>query len=87
MEKHEQARATMNEHVECERCRKAFPAEYAVSQGDQVVCEDCAMDLISPAKACDPWAVKMASGSFQTKADAVATLQGTEKQLYAFIAE
>jgi len=23
----------------------------------QVLCEDCCMDLMSPAKACDPWAV------------------------------
>ena len=23
----------------------------------QVLCEDCYMDLLSPAKACDPWAV------------------------------
>ena len=23
----------------------------------QVLCEDCCMDLLSPAKACDPWAV------------------------------
>jgi hypothetical protein len=23
----------------------------------QILCEDCYMDLLSPAKACDPWAV------------------------------
>jgi len=26
----------------------------------QVLCEDCCMDLLSPAKACDPWAVHSA---------------------------
>jgi len=26
----------------------------------QVLCEDCYMDLLSPAKACDPWAVHSA---------------------------
>ena len=43
------------------------------------------MDLLSPAKACDPWAVKMASSSFETEADAVATLRGLEKKLYDLV--
>ncbi|GAB4286128.1 MAG: hypothetical protein Kow0092_39860 [Deferrisomatales bacterium] len=29
------------------------------------VCEECAMDRQPPAKACDPWAVKMATGVFR----------------------
>jgi hypothetical protein len=43
------------------------------------------MTLLSPPKACDPWAVKAASGSFKTKGDAVATLQGSEKALYELV--
>lgn len=70
------------ESISCERCGQRFPAEDGVFHGGRTVCEDCAMDLMSPAKACDPWAVKMASGSFRTRADAVATLRGLERQLY-----
>ena len=51
------------------------------------MCDDCAMDALSPAQPCDPWAVKMATGSFTTTAAAVATLQGLEKALYDQVRE
>lgn len=75
----------MKEQVVCDRCNESVSKEETVSHGSRTVCEDCAMDLMSPAQACDPWAVKMASGSFQTKADAGASLQGVEKDLYALV--
>jgi hypothetical protein len=43
------------------------------------------MDLMSPAKPCDPWAVKLAKGSFASKADAADTLRGPEKELYELV--
>ena len=76
-----------SETISCAKCGQRFPAEDCVPYGSRRVCEDCAMDLLSAAKACDPWAVKMASSSFQTKADAVATLKGVEKRLYEFIVD
>jgi hypothetical protein len=69
----------------CSRCGKELPPEDAVSRDGNTVCEDCLMDLMSPAKACDPWAVKMAKGSMGTTADAVASLQGLEKRLYELV--
>ncbi len=71
--------------MNCEKCLAVMTEEESVSHSGMVVCENCAMDLMSPAKACDPWAVKMATGSFATKADAVASLQGIEKELYELI--
>ena len=71
--------------MNCEKCKTSIMEEESVPYGGMVVCEDCAMDLMSPAKACDPWAVKMATGSFTTKGDAIATLQGLEKQLYELV--
>ncbi len=70
---------------QCDRCGGRIPSVECVSHGSRKVCEDCAMDLLSPAKVCDPWAVKMASGSFEAEADAVATLQGLEKKLYDLV--
>lgn len=69
----------------CNRCEKELAQEDAMRQGDKVVCEDCLMDLMSPSKACDPWAVKLAKGATKTTAEAAASLQGLEKKLYEFV--
>ena len=69
----------------CGKCNAKIPEEEAIEHGSMVLCDDCAMDMMSPAKACDPWAVKMATGSFETKGDAIATLQGVEKKLFEMV--
>ena len=43
------------------------------------------MDVLSPAKACDPWAVKLAKGAAQ--AGPPAELKGLEKALYDLVTE
>ena len=68
--------------MKCQRCGSALTPDEAIEQGGKTVCDECAMSMISPPKACDPWAVKMATGSFTTKKDAVASLQGVEAALY-----
>jgi hypothetical protein len=46
--------------MKCEKCNAAIePGEEREHYG-QVLCEDCYMDALSPAKACDPWAVHSA---------------------------
>jgi hypothetical protein len=69
----------------CGRCNKEISPEEAVPHGQLKVCEDCAMDLLSPAKPCDPWAVKLATGAFSSKADAANSLLGVEKALYELV--
>ena len=73
--------------MQCSRCNKELAPEEGLNQGGQVVCEDCLMNLLSPAKACDPWAVKMAKGSMGTTADGVASLQGLEKSIYELVCD
>jgi predicted transcriptional regulator len=59
--------------MQCEKCKiNIADGEDRQLQG-QILCEDCCMDLLSPAKACDPWAVFSAT-SF-------AKYQGNEPQL------
>ena len=42
---------------QCDQCHTEIePGEEREHRG-QVLCEDCIMDALSPAKACDPWAV------------------------------
>jgi hypothetical protein len=43
--------------MQCERCKAAIAEGEERELNGQVICEDCCMDLMSPAKACDPWAV------------------------------
>lgn len=71
--------------MKCDRCQIDVEPEYAVSQGSFNYCEDCMMALMSPAKACDPWAVKMAKGALKTDAEAVEALQGLEKRFYELV--
>jgi len=41
----------------CDRCNEIINEGDERELNGQVLCEDCCMDLMSPAKACDPWAV------------------------------
>ncbi|MBN1833845.1 MAG: hypothetical protein JW896_17215 [Deltaproteobacteria bacterium] len=43
--------------MRCERCEAVIARGEAKELHGQMLCEDCYMDLISPIKACDPWAV------------------------------
>ncbi len=65
----------------CSRCKAPLGSETAVSHGGETLCEDCLMDLMSPAKACDPWAVKLAKGAMATLAEGEGSLRGLEKEL------
>lgn len=46
--------------MECERCRSRIPAGEERAFHGKVLCEDCYMDALSPARTCDPWAVHTA---------------------------
>jgi hypothetical protein len=43
--------------MQCERCKSVIAEGEEKELHGQALCEDCFMDLLSPAKACDPWAV------------------------------
>lgn len=44
----------------CERCKADVTEEEIHEHLGQKLCDDCYMDALSPAKACDPWAVHAA---------------------------
>jgi len=46
--------------MKCDRCGEPIPAGDEMDYGGQVLCEECAMRALSPARACDPWAVRSA---------------------------
>jgi hypothetical protein len=69
----------------CDRCGRDVAPEEAIPRGTGHLCEDCLMSVLSPAKACDPWAVKMAKGSIASAADGVASLRGLEKRIFDLV--
>lgn len=46
--------------MQCERCDIVIEEGEEMELHGQTLCEDCYMDLLSPLKACDPWAVHSA---------------------------
>jgi hypothetical protein len=43
--------------MKCEQCGKLIDETEKREMHGQVLCEDCYIDKLAPAKACDPWAV------------------------------
>lgn len=71
--------------MKCGRCGREVAPEEALPRGDGHLCEDCLMTVLSPAKACDPWAVKMAKGSLPSAGDGSGSLRGLEKRLFDLV--
>ncbi|MBC8417560.1 MAG: hypothetical protein H8E10_03080 [Desulfobacterales bacterium] len=46
--------------MECEKCKDPIEAGEEREHYGKVLCEDCYMDALSPARTCDPWAVHSA---------------------------
>lgn len=57
----------MGTSTACERCGKEISEDQAYGHLGKNYCEDCYMDVLSPPKACDPWAVYTARSSLQGK--------------------
>lgn len=53
--------------MECEKCRQPLRQEEGREHHGKIICEDCYIDALSPAKACDPWAVFCAKSIPQNK--------------------
>ena len=66
--------------MQCERCRELIPEGEERERYGQILCEDCYMDLLSPLKACDPWAVHSA-GTFAKEEGYVLELNATQQKI------
>lgn len=47
--------------MRCSRCQSQLEAGESHRHAGMLLCDDCYMNALSPAKACDPWAVYTAS--------------------------
>lgn len=46
--------------MKCDRCGEQIPVGEEMDYFGRTLCEECYMQALSPARACDPWAVRSA---------------------------
>jgi len=71
--------------MECSHCKESIaPGEEREFHG-RLLCEDCYMDALSPARTCDPWAVHSAK-SFE-KGTGQTTINPTQAKILEYLKE
>jgi hypothetical protein len=70
----------------CEKCGKTITEEQRYGHLGGSYCENCYMDILSPPKACDPWAVYTARTPGQG-ADKLALLTPLQRRIVDFVKE
>jgi hypothetical protein len=70
----------------CARCDKKIEKHQCYEHQGKIFCEDCYMDILSPPKACDPWAVHSAQTFLKGK-DKLSTLTPMQSKIIDYIRE
>lgn len=47
--------------MQCQKCNAVITDDEAFEFAGRILCEDCYMDALSPARTCDPWATYLGS--------------------------
>jgi len=72
--------------LKCDKCGKAIKEGEQFEHPGQTLCDDCYMDIGLRVKACDPWAVRLATRTRETAgATAAEGLPEQQKAIYDFI--
>ncbi|MBF0224176.1 MAG: hypothetical protein HQK76_01860 [Desulfobacterales bacterium] len=72
--------------MKCNKCSIEIPKGEDRTLHSQILCEDCYMDMLSPAKACDPWAV-YAAKSFAKEEGKQPELNDNQKKILHILEE
>jgi hypothetical protein len=72
--------------IQCNKCRKKIEKQQSYEHQGNLFCEDCYMDILSPPKACDPWAVHSAQTFLKGK-DKLSTLTPLQQRIVNTIKE
>ena len=70
--------------MQCGKCGQEIEKKQAYEYRGNVYCEDCYMDILSPPKACDPWAVHSAQTFLKGK-DKLSTLTPLQLSIVNYI--
>ena len=68
----------------CAKCDKQIEKQQGYEHQGKLFCEDCYMDILSPPKACDPWAVHSAQTFLKGK-DKLSTLTPLQLKLVDYL--
>jgi hypothetical protein len=68
----------------CAKCDKKIEKQQGYEHQGKLFCDDCYMDILSPPKACDPWAVHSAQTFLRGK-DKLATLRPLQLKLVNYL--
>jgi DNA-directed RNA polymerase subunit RPC12/RpoP len=69
---------------QCAKCNKEIERLQRYEYHGEIFCEDCYMDILSPPKACDPWAVHSAQTFLRGK-DKLSTLTPMQQNIHDYI--
>jgi len=72
--------------LKCDQCSEPIDSEEAREHNGRTLCEDCYMDVLSPARTCDPWAVYTAKSTLES-AGTGATLTATQEGILRILEE
>ncbi|MBN2149594.1 MAG: hypothetical protein JW726_19560 [Anaerolineales bacterium] len=72
--------------MKCDRCGEDIPAGDEMDHYGETLCEECYMRALSPARACDPWAVRSAQTLSQLDED-YSTLSETQMKILQVLEE
>lgn len=72
--------------IHCTKCGKKIEKHQCWEYQGGTFCEDCYMDLLSPPKACDPWAVRSAQ-TFLKGRNKLSTLTPMQLNIVNYIKE
>jgi hypothetical protein len=72
--------------MRCERCQTTLESGEEREYHGQLLCEDCYMDALSPARACDPWAVHSAK-SFERHGGTESSLTELQTRILTLLRE
>jgi hypothetical protein len=72
--------------MECQRCKDPIEIGEEREKDGRILCEDCYMDALSPARTCDPWAVHSAK-SFQKETGATFPINPRQIKILEYLKE
>ena len=72
--------------MECDRCHTNIEPEDEKQHLGQTLCEDCYMDVLSPTRTCDPWAVHSAK-CFEKHAESAPILTPIQSEILLVLKE
>jgi hypothetical protein len=70
----------------CAKCTKETEKSKGYEYRGKLYCEDCYMDVLSPPRACDPWAVRSAQTFLEGK-DKLSSLSACQLQIFEYLKE